>query len=633
MSGIVALFDLKQAPISASVVQRLSEALAHRGPDGSGLWISGSVGLAHRMLWTTPESVHEQQPFVDGAGYAIVFDGRIDNRPDLFKAVRCIATHSAATSDAELVLSLYRVFGKLCPLYILGDFSFAIWDPTAQQLFCARDALGVKPLYYHGNSSFFVAASEIRPILAHPHVSLDINDGMVAEYLAASINNAEETLYANIRRLPPAHRLIAGRHGVKIERYFEVDPAREIRYAKEEDYAEHFSELLNAAVQCRLRSISPTAISLSGGLDSSTIAAVASRLSGSGAVNCPDLLALSMTFPGVDECDESRYIKDVAGKTGLQSILVPAAEHPRTAMKDHVFNVLDFPEYPNGAMANPLRKIAKEKGVRVILTGLGGDEWLMGSYCHYADLLARFRLGELGKHFRERTSLAGSRFSWRTAIRYGLWPLLPQFIQSSFDGILQRNHVPRWISARFARRTNLLDRIKEPACPRFPTFAQQDIYRVLSSGWRIHALEMEDRCSASHGVEQWHPLSDRRILEFALAIPEDQRWSQSQTKFVLRNACKEILPESVRLRNTKAEFSSVFFKAFESHGGRHLFRDLSISSLGWIQETEVLRKYRDMEEHYRLGNTGYAKHTCPLWMVAGINFWYEAISWRAKSVA
>ena len=626
MSGIAAIYHRDRRPVEPQVLERLSRLMYRRGPDGAGYRILGAAGLAHRMLHTTPEAVGEKQPFQDDAtGSTIVLDGRVDNRTDLAAALKREGAIFTGAGDAELVLRAYQCWGKDCPSRILGDFAFAIWDPRIQEMFCARDPLGIKPLYYYESASLFLCASELRQILDHPSVQPEPNEGMVAEYLACAMVNVQETLYRGIYRLPPAHWLAVGPARLHLVRYFDIDPARTVRYADDEQYAEHFLDIFHQAVRCRLRSHKPVGVFLSGGLDSSSVTAVARCILKQDAAQAHGFESFSLVFPEA-ECDESPYIREVGAACDIPSNQSGPAQRNAAHYLEQVRLFRDFPDYPNGVMTYPLNELARQKSMRVILTGLGGDEWLMGSFYQYADLLRQLRFGDVLRKIRGNAEAAGKRFCWRTVLRFGLWPLLPIAAQRAFTGLLNRSRVPPWIEPSFAVRTRLSGRLRhELPAPSFPTLAQKDLYEVLASGWRIHALEMEDRAAAAFGIEQRHPFCDRRLLEFALALPEDQRWRGSQTKYVLRRAMSSVLPESVCQRRTKAEFSPVFLKTFAMNGGRSLFHALPIATEGWVKQEAVDQKYSDMEAEHRAGNHRYTRHTCPLWMIFGINLWFEAM--------
>ena len=628
MSGIAGIYYRDGRPCDRGLLTRMTDVMEERGPHGAGQWAGESVGLGHRMLATTPESRDESQPLLDESGsLCLVLDGRVDNRAELRAALESHGVVLRNETDAEYVLKAYECWGESSVERIIGDFALAIWDRRRRRLFCARDPLGIRPFYYYIGDRVFVFGSELRQILLSADVARKPNEGMIAEYLAGAMNSSEETLYLGVLRLPPAHYLTVEAGKVQTRRYFDIDPRKEIRYRDDREYAGHFLEILTEAVSCRLRSPAPVGIALSGGLDSSSVAAIAKNLPGLGSE------AFSMVFPG-RSCDESSYIAQVLEKTGITGYRCLPSDMPASYYRDQARRYGDFPDYPNGAMAHALTRAARDKGFRVLLTGLGGDEWLMGSFYRYADLLRSFRFVEFLRKVRDNAQLSGPRFSWATVLRFGLWPLVPNRVQKSLEGALQRNRTPDWIDPAFARRAGLAGRLRQrPAAPVMRTFAQQDLHDVLNSGWRIHALEMENRAASSAGIEHRHPFSDRRILEFALALPEEQRWRSDQTKFILRESMRSLLPEPVRLRQTKAEFSPVFTSAFENGGGERLFDSLAISSPGWVDAERVRAKYREMVALQQGGDPAYTQHTCPLWMIYGINVWYETVFESSSSPA
>jgi asparagine synthase (glutamine-hydrolysing) len=205
MSGIAGIYNIDGAPVDRVLLKRMTDAIAHRGPDGIHLWVDGSVGMGHCMLQTTPESIYERQPLTDESGVlCLTMDGRVDNREELISALESRGGRLRNDTDAEIVLKAYECWGTECPARIIGDFSFVIWDRGQRQLFCARDILGVKPFYYYTDGRKFLWASELHQLFRDSTVPREPNEGMVAEYLAASLTDREETLYKGILRLPPA---------------------------------------------------------------------------------------------------------------------------------------------------------------------------------------------------------------------------------------------------------------------------------------------------------------------------------------------------------------------------------------------------------------------------------------------
>ena len=171
MSGIAGIFNLDGRPVDRELLGRMTDVIAYRGPDRGGIWSDGPVGLGHRMLCTTPESLRETQPLRDErADLCLVLDGRVDNRDELRGALLARGARPRDDTDAELVLRAYEVWGEECPKHIIGDFAFAVWDGRRRQLFCARDAIGVRPFFYHLNGQTFMFGTEVRQFFEDPTV-------------------------------------------------------------------------------------------------------------------------------------------------------------------------------------------------------------------------------------------------------------------------------------------------------------------------------------------------------------------------------------------------------------------------------------------------------------------------------
>src|SRR6267142_6895205 len=277
MSAILGIYYLDSRPVDRMDLDRMIETLAHRGSDGSGVWNDKSVGLGHRMLWTTPESLHERLPLAKD-GLTITADARIDNRDELINLLRLPPRPSESISDSELILAAYELWGEHCPEKLLGDFAFAIWDSRKQLLFCARDHFGVKPFYYYSSDKVFTFATEIKALLRLPEVPRQLNETKIAAHLTSIDIDKEITLYRDILRLPPAHSIKVNREGIRVQSYWSLDPSRSQVMRSDEEYAEAFRELFTEAVRCRLRSAFPLGFMLSGGLDSSSVTCVARNL-------------------------------------------------------------------------------------------------------------------------------------------------------------------------------------------------------------------------------------------------------------------------------------------------------------------------------------------------------------------
>jgi asparagine synthase (glutamine-hydrolysing) len=519
------------------------------------------------------------------------------------------------------VVRAYQCWGQECPRHIIGDFAFALWDGRRRELFCARDVLGIRPFYFHSDGRTFLCASEPHQLFEHGTVPRRPNEGMIAEYLAAAPTSLEETLFKGISRLPPAHCLEVGREGIRQFRYWDIDPAKQISYTNDQEYAEHFFALFEEAVRCRLRSSHRLGSELSGGLDSSSVVSMVGWLREHGSSPDVGFETFSVVFPGL-ACDEREYIAAVTKRWGFPSNLVPAQVSAPYFYAEQARRYKDFPDYPSSVMSYPLKTVAGRKGIRVLLSGDGGDQWLDGSCYHYADLLRRLRIGDAIRQARcDARTLSAGRVAG-PLLHCGVLPLIPQPIKS----VLRRPLTPDWVDERWATRTGLSERLRQRASLSAPAnFAQRDLYRTLTDGWAAHGNETGDRALAALQVEQRHPLDDRRIIEFALALPERQRRRGEERRFILRGAMRGLLPESVRRRVTKADFSHVFTESLTGPETERQFSSLAISDAGWVSGATARSNYQRMMNLYRAGDARYAGHVWPIWMIFGIETWYRTV--------
>ena len=629
MSGLAGIYHLDGKPADPALLQRMIHRLAHRGPDASNYWIEGSVGIGHVMLHTTMESLYERQPWSDETGtLCLALDGRIDNREDLVLSLDTAGFHLRTNTDAELMLRAYQRWGEHCPEHVIGDFALVVWDGRRQQLFCARDILGLKPFYYCLQGSTFCWASEIPPLFEHDATPRRPNEAMVAEFLTGTVVTNAETLYEEISRLEPAHILVIRPDKSEIRRYWTIDPHCRIEYSNDDDYAQHFNELFTRAVQCRLRSHRPIGLELSGGLDSSSVVSLLQALSRTNPQDRDRFHTFSLIFPGLP-CDESAFIDDVTAQGPFPSHRIRPQAPALVSILDDVLRYQDLPDHPNGAMSNSLRALAQQQGCRVILTGSGGDEWLTGSFFHYADLLRTLKLGTLLRRLHADRPLYCDRSSYDLfsvpLVQFGLLPLIPQSCRNLGKWLLGRTNIPDWMSPEFWRRMHMQERIHQASFgPLFSSYAQQDLFRSTMHGLGIHGTELNERASSSFALENRHPLNDRRIIEFALALPEEQRW-KDKPKFILRKAMGGMLPTSVHERVLKADFSCIFAQALLSESTAAIFQSLSVASMGWVDGGQIWTAYQTMVRCYERGDGTYRFHVAPLWMIFGVELWFRTL--------
>ncbi len=625
MSGIIGIYHQDGCSVNHESLALMADASRHRGLDEAGFWVQDFVGLAHQMLHTTPESLMERQPLFDQSGeLCLVMDGRVDNREQLIEELLNKGFYLRSETDAEIILQAYQCWGEECPAKIIGDFALVIWDGRKRQLFCARDIFGTRPFYYWSNRRTFLFGSELRQILVNKIVPQQPNEGMIGEFLTDAVTNNEETLYQDIYRLPPAHCLIVTADRIQKIKYWKPPDGKEIYYRRDEEYSEHFLDIFTQALRACLRSHRPVGAHLSGGLDSSSVVGLAQSMFGNGQLAENNFETFSLIFPGL-ECDESEYIQSVVEMWKLKNTLVNAS---RNNFNEAQFRsgISNFPSPPNGRVLDPIKSLASGKGIRVLLTGVGGDEWLAGSYFHTADLLQQ---GRIVKLLREIHS-GGDFYSSQNVMQFGVKPLLRSLLPAparSFIRWRRRGGTePALIEPNFARQINLNERIRcRKNAASFKSFARQDIYDSATGGWQALRFELENQDDAEFGIETRNPLNDRRIVEFALALPEDQRWRRGESKFILRQVMQGLIPESVRTRRTKAEFSHLFPQAYEILNGESIFNSLAVAEMGWINQAEASRLYQEMLQLYATGDTRYTAYSWTLWMIFGVELWFRKV--------
>ncbi len=585
-------------------------------------WLHGSVGLSQATFHTAPEPIPARLPLHDArTDITLILDGRLDNRTELLSCLSADGPAESETTDAELVLAAYLMWQDDCPAHLVGEFTFVLWDGRRRALFCARDHMGLRPFYYFADDRLFVFGSSLAAVLCHPAVPMQPNEGMVAEYLSDAVTSDEHTLFHGLCRLPPAHSLLVTSDRVRMSRYWHLPVGEELRYASEQRYAEEFLALFQEAVRCRLHSSVRIGSELSGGLDSSSVVGMASLLIQQGQVDTAGFETFSLVFPGQD-CDESRYSRDVVrlwnGRGNTAQAVVPSWEGLRCQIQRHA----DIPDCPNLTMHEGLYARARAKGFRVLLTGLGGDDWLGESFSLLPDWWARGQYANVASVF------------WQHAKKGRLWGSLKDMLGELSPGLrhtyrvlLRRNVPPSWVPKAFAARCHLRDRLRGGGQPerRFASYAQRDIFRGATCGEQTHAYEMIERSCTDLGIEVRHPFNDRRLVEFLFRLPPEQRYDGPFNKLLLRRAMGQRLPDSVRSRTDKADFSHTTPEALKAIGSDKLVRHMAIEELGWLNG-ECFRRIHD--EHLRLyaqGDPRYKAHLGPVWLVLALELWYRAV--------
>jgi len=566
MSGIAGIFHFDGAPVEPGLIEKMTGAMAYRGPDGLNHWVRGPIALGQCMLRTTQESLEEKQPLAnEDESLVLVMDGWLSNWEELRAELLAKGARLRSRADAELVLRAYEAWGKDCLVHLDGDFALVVWDARKRLAFCARDRLGNKPFNYHWDGKTLVFASDLGPILDNHWVPRVANLGMVAEYLTGKFYLRDETLWDRVMRLVAAHQMEVGIDGPRVVEYWKPTLNNALPYSKDVDYFNHYLQLFADCVRRCSRSHRAAAYEVSGGLDSSAIFCVADKLIRSATLPAPRICGFTFSFEDTSAANELHYARAVADHLGIPIHEVTPSRSPVSWFKRQACAMRDFPGFPNETMFNGILQQAASMGCRVLLTGEGGDQWLNGSRTYYAEALSGGHWISLLSDFRRDASLFGFRTASRWMAQFGILRILPINYQNGLRRLVQsiRRDDRRidffWLTESMLnclveRRSKVEVSHVRQSCREGQRILYEDMYRPA----RDHIIERLERAAARSGIEKRHPLRCASFAQFALDTPERLRMRGDRNRFIHVEALRDILPKAVAERRNKAEFSVVF---------------------------------------------------------------------------
>jgi asparagine synthase (glutamine-hydrolysing) len=546
---------ISSRPYDPQVLKDMHQSMQHRGPDGEGFyhWDDGQVWvqLAHNRLAILDPTPSSDQPFHYLNRYVLVYNGEIYNYKELKETLRSKGYAFSTSGDTEVVAAAFDAYGSNCLQQFDGMFSFGIWDQHAKRFFAGRDRFGEKPFYYHYDEQqgtlFF--ASEIKGLRA-AGMGKEPNHQALYNYLTLGYTKQvafpDNTFFSDIFQLPPAHHLVYDGE-LRIERYWDLDKET-IEPMTEAEALIRFEELLHHAVDTRLRSDVKTGTSLSGGLDSSSIAALCSS-SGNATYSHH---AFSAVFPGFEK-DESVYIKQVANQFHLQ---VHAVTPTATTFASHLQKLIHHQEEPFGSASvfaqYAVFEAAKNNGVKVLLDGQGADEALAG-YIKYTHWYLQEMIGIHGWKWAdaeaEKLKQHGFLMEWNWKNR------IAAAIPSVTTAVLERKTTQLQRSNSFIHKG-----YADANTDRFSLFKPiveklNDIqyFDLMVMGLQ-ELLRYADRNSMAHGVEVRLPFLSQDLVQFVLSAPPTLRIKDGYTKWILRKTMDHKLPDAITWRQGKTGF-------------------------------------------------------------------------------
>ena len=519
---------------------------------------AGSAFLGCRIRWITPESRGERMPEGDPNGRLLIAaDAILDNRKELFGRLQLPPARFADMTDSELILLAYRRWGRRSPEYLVGDFAFMIWDADRRELFGARDLFGSRSLYYHRDNRRLAFSTTIEPLLALPGIPRKLNEEWLAEFMAIpemfESTDAEATPYLQIRQVPPGHAIVASEGQVSVASYGSLEPEEPLRLKSDREYEEAFREVVGEAVRCRLRTFREVSATLSGGLDSGTVAAFAATelrkegktLRSFSSVPAPGFA--DWTSRGT-VADERPYIRATARHVGniAESHMSFEGISPLTEV-DEWLDLLETPYkfFENSYWLKGIHEQAGRQGAGVLLTGARGNFTVSWGPAleYYALLLRRMKWLSLSRELRAYGSNKGiGRKRLLSAIGRLAFPSLAQRGRSE-----PRPELPAMlIHPDFAARTGVFDRLRSgEAAAADPLELRRSKLGSLAAANKNGATA--SKLSLRYGVWERDPTCDLRVVRFCLAVPFEQYVRNGQDRSLIRRATASVLPDEVRL--------------------------------------------------------------------------------------
>jgi asparagine synthase (glutamine-hydrolysing) len=625
MCGICGIFHSERSQrVNRDTLVGMNEQIVHRGPDDDGFFVEENVGIAMRRLSIIDIQTGHQPLSNEGENIWIVFNGEIYNHQDLRKELQGHGHRYRTKSDTETIVHLYEEYGTKCVEHLRGMFAFAIWDRAKRRLFIARDRLGIKPLYYRFEGKTLLFGSEIKTILAYPGVKPEFNAGALAEYLAFGYLAGEKSMYAGIRKLMPGHILTTDEFGkLETSRYWELDVKVDDGSRPREYYVSRYREQLEQCVSSHLMSDVPLGVFLSGGLDSSAIAALTTRL------RKEPIETFSVGY-GEEAFSELPYARTIAEHLNSK-------HHEVHLSRDEFFQTLprliwheDEPiVWPSSVALYFVARLARER-VTVVLTGEGSDETL-GGYTRYPwtllnsridrvyrlftpsvarrilrDGMEAFPLGAASKRKLEHTFLMRDGASW------------PSFYFDNFYSAFSAAEQDDLLTPEAKRMAGNA----YAGSMRYWDHSSGDLlHRLLYTDIKTYLVELlmkQDQMSMAASVESRVPFLDHALVEFTASIPAKYSTQGMAGKCILKSAVEDLLPGSI-VHRQKLGFPTpwaYWLTGPSLENLRNLLMESRTLDRGLFRADAVRRLF---DEH----SAGHRDHGNRIWRLLNLELWFR----------
>jgi len=549
MCGISGIISHQGFDINFQQLKLMSDALIHRGPDGSGVWINDqkTVGFAHRRLAIIDLTNDAEQPMHYLENYSIVFNGEIYNYIELKNQLKQNGYSFRTNSDTEVILAAYDYYKDDCVQHFDGMFSFAIWNEKEQTLFAARDRFGEKPFFYNNDKHRFVFASEMKALWAIG-VEKQVSKIMLSNYLITgnvqNPSNQAETFYEHIFELPAAHILKIKNQELQIFQYWDLQKNNIIKDT-EENVIQKLDELLQDSVMKRLRSDVPVGMSLSGGLDSSTLLHYVAQ-------HQPKVKTFSAVFPGFEK-DESSFIKKAVNHYHVDNFSITPNAKDLVDDFEKLMYHQEAPFQSSSIFAQyKVYQLAKENNIKVLLDGQGADE-VFGGYLKYLQwyLIEQIRNKKISRFLVQKRQLEQNFPHFHFGLNHYLAAFFPN---QAAKALSIRAEKSTKSNAYFTKEFVLFNADKN--------YNEKPVVKSLNDILHFNTMEMglsellrfADRNSMAHGCEVRLPFLNHQLVSYVFSLPSSLKIHDGFTKYILRKTMQGKLTDEIVWRKEKIGF-------------------------------------------------------------------------------
>lgn len=616
MCGIAGIYNFKsENTVNESDIETMTSVIHYRGPDGDGIYTSGAIGLGHKRLTIIDTSERSNQPMSSASGkQTLCYNGEVYNYLELAESLISQGVGFRTSSDTEVILELIRSKGTDALKSLNGMFAFAYWDETTKTFFLARDRVGIKPLYYKETHEGIVFASEIKSLLVNsPNTESTVNRGLIDSYMSLGFCPSNETLFEGIHKVPPGHVLTIKDGEVVLEQYWDMKFEKHYDLG-EKHYIKETQRLFEDAVKLQLRSDVPLGVFLSGGVDSSSVVAMMSKL------GVRNIKTFSVAWDYGKDFDETQYARQVSEQfnTDHTEYFMTATEFKK--FLPQYIRHMDEPVTEAAAISLYYLAVKTKEKVTVVLSGEGADE-VFGGYSIYKYLQVVENYKKTPKILKNILNPILRRLGAKLT-KYA--DLSEIELEQSYAGVsfYETKQKQALYSNEFkgeALNSNIFQRLK----PYYDKVSNQDAQSKMQyvdiKSWLVDDLLIKaDRMSMAASLELRVPFLDHRFLDFAASMPSKYRNKHYESKYILKKAMEPYLSKDILYRK-KQGFPTplaIMFQTDLKDYVTDIIDSEKAHSRGYFNKSEIQRLINEHSKKER-------DHHKILWQLLVLELWHR----------